>query len=107
MSAILNKNLYLHLFSVNILALLNLKPVFHENYIIHHLNLKHFTDVNLKTLSKLFLSFAVLIGGVKMTALGVGPMNPDSCLFVLSLPNMHQFIIVVLIPVQQAADNYL
>ena len=106
-SAILNKNLYLNLFSINILARLNLKPVFHENCIIHHLNLKHFTDLNLKMLSELFLSFTVLIGDVKTTALGAGPRNPDSCLFVLSLPNMQQFIILVLTSVQQAADKYL
>lgn len=81
--------------------------VFHTNCIIHHLNLTHFTDLNLKTLSKLFLSATVLIGDVEMTVLGAGSRNPDICLFVLSLPNTWQFIIVLLIPVQQAADKYL
>lgn len=80
--------------------------VFQANCIIHHLNLKHFTDLNLKTLSKLLLSVTVLIDDVKMPVLGARSRNRDICLFVLSLANTWQFIIVLLILVQQAADKY-
>lgn len=78
--------------------------VFPENCTIHHLNLEHFTALSLKMPSRLFLSFTVFSGDESTRS---RTQEHRSWLCSEQSTVVAIVCIVVLTPVQQAADKYL